>query len=355
MRDTQAASWQAGQERGASAHGQHSLFGLLAGLGFDSAEEWLGIPRFLRRGFAATSRAIVYLVAARVMTRGRCSLVDAERLALAELSLRYGAVASTETKVTREVVRFFRYLRARELECLDEITTAHVAEFVWAASRRYGRFADVSATTAANRQSFLRTLFAALSDLGVWSGGDVVGKPIRRSDGDASRPLTETELHQVHVEAYGGLVVGRTPLLVAFAEAGGDASEIATVTTDDVDLTAGTVRFTGRAERTNPLNPWALAAIATVFDVEHPQPNERVCVGDRLPVERAAHSVTVRLREMLRDAGLAGRARVTPKSIRLAAAQAVLMARGIEAAARFLGNESLDATARALDHRWWDQ
>jgi site-specific recombinase XerD len=356
MQDPQAAAWRHGPETDTAAHGAASLFGLLAGLGFDSiGDDWLGIPRLLRRGAPATSRAIVYLVAARVVTFGRCSLVDAERLALAELSLRYGAVASTEQKATREVARFFRYLRARELEWLDEVTPTHVVEFVWSASRRYGRFADISSNTAANRQSFLRTMFGVLSDLDVWSGGDIVGAPIPRGDGDSSRPLTQRELHQVHVEAYGGLIVGRTPLLVAFAEAGGDATEIATVTTNDVDLVHGTVRFTGRAARTNPLDAWGKTAIETVFALEHPRPEERLCVGNRLPVERAAHSVTVRLRQMLRDAGLAGRSRVTPKSIRLTAAHGVLVGQGIEAAAAFLGNESLDATARALDHRWWDQ
>ena len=77
-----------------------------------------------------------------------------------------------------------------------------------------------------------------------------------------------------------------------------------------------------------------------------------LCVNEGLPLDRATHSVTVRLRDVIRSAGLASKPLVTARSIRLATAEQVRQASGIEAAARFLGNNSLDATATALAYRW---
>jgi integrase len=341
---------------GSPTHSTASLFGVLTGLGLDpDAAEGHRLTRLVQQGVRATAQAILHLIAAGVMGEGRCSIGDAERLAQAQIALRYGAVRSTEQKIGKEVGRFFRFLRANHVDWLDEITAEHVEEFLWSASHRHGRFSDVSPTTAANRQSILRTLFAILEDLGVGSRGDLIGSPIPRGDGEPCRRLTDAEMHQVHVHAYGGLLIGRLPLIVALTEAGGDPSEIATVQTDDVDVIAGLVHFSGDGARTNPLSSWALEAIISLFDNEHPRLNERLCASDDLPVERAAHSITVRLRSVLRDAGLAGLPGVTPRSIRLTAAQRVLDVRGLEAAARFLGNDSLDLTAKALDYDWWDR
>ena len=56
--------------------------------------------------------------------------------------------------------------------------------------------------------------------------------------------------------------------------------------------------------------------------------DQPLCVTAGLPVERATHSVTVRLRKVLIDAGLAGRPGVTANSIRLTGALAVARERG---------------------------
>ena len=77
-----------------------------------------------------------------------------------------------------------------------------------------------------------------------------------------------------------------------------------------------------------------------------------VCVSARTSSSRAAHAVTVRLGQVLRDAGIAGRPGVTARSIRLTTANRILQTDGIEAAARFLGSPSLDSTADALGYQW---
>jgi hypothetical protein len=62
--------------------------------------------------------------------------------------------------------------------------------------------------------------------------------------------------------------------------------------------------------------------------------------------------VTVGLREVLVDAGIAGRPRVTARSIALAGARSMLDREGIIAAARLLGAYSLDAVAASLGLDW---
>ena len=67
---------------------------------------------------------------------------------------------------------------------------------------------------------------------------------------------------------------------------------------------------------------------------------------------RAAHSVTVRLGQILRDAGISDRVGVTARSFRLTTARRIFDGESIEAAARFLGAVSLDTVADALGHDW---
>ena len=81
-----------------------------------------------------------------------------------------------------------------------------------------------------------------------------MGNAIARRTSESSRSLTPKELRAVEVHAAKGLLTGRRSLIVAFALAGGDAAEIATVTKDDVDL--GTRRL-----RPIPENDPDLAAL----------------------------------------------------------------------------------------------
>ena len=156
----------------------------------------------------------------------------------------------------------------------------------------------------------------------------------------------------VEIHAAEGFFIGRRPVQVAFAQAGADAGEIATVTVEDVDLAAGTVTLGLRHRRTNPLTPWGVEVVGEYLAAKAPEPGVPLCVVGGKPLHRLAHAVTVSLREALVAARIAGRPRVTARSIALASAARVLEADGIVAAARFLGSGSLDATAASLDFDW---
>jgi hypothetical protein len=238
------------------------------------------------------------------------------------------------------------------VEYLDELGTEHVDGYMWAATSARGAMTEAKPRTAANRQAFVRRFLDVLGALGLWTGGDIVGAPIKRGTSETSRPLTPEETRLVEVYSAEGLLIGRRPMLVAFAQAGADATEIALVTPADVDLRAGMVTLGLRHRRTNPLTPWGIETVGEYFAAKTPEAGRPLCVVGGKPIHRLAHAVTVSLRGALVAAGIAGRPRVTARSVALASAERVLDREGIVAAARFLGSNSLDATAASLDFDW---
>lgn len=310
-----------------------------------ASEGCQGVPATLRR-------ALFWLRVAELLSNERVLLSDALAIGVHELAGFYAASEATAAKALTEVRRLVRYAQACGVEYLDELGAVHVEGYMWAATRHRGGITDVSPRTAANRQAFVRKFLDVLTAVGVWTGDDIVGAPIPRGVSDGSRPLTSDEMRLV--EAYSGetLFATRRPILVALAQAGGSPADIAAVTAADLDPTAGTVTFGGEHRRTNPLTPWGHRILVDYLAATSTDPDRPLCVVGSRPSHRAAHSVTVGLREALVAAGVAGRPGVTARSIALAAAAGVLDRDGIAAAARFLGSNSLDATAVSLGFDW---
>ena len=266
-----------------------------------------------------------------------------------------GANQGTADKAISVNSRFLRYVPANGVHQWPQLPPELVQRFIWAARPdRYGQHRSVSPATARNN----RWAVGALLDVAVMLGVDInvpalLGEPIGSAPPKASsRPLTAAEAQLVRDHADAGLRASTRSVAVGLASAGASPREAAAVTAAHVNLDAATVRLSGSAERTNPLDEWSLQAIELHLR-HHPgelDPDHPLCVTAGLPVERAAHSITVRLRTVLIDAGVAGQPGVTARSIRLTGALAVAQERGIRAAARFLGSGSLDRTAAAL--RW---
>lgn len=279
-------------------------------------------------------------------------MAEAERLVLAGVECGFPGTPRSTEKLMSGVKQFFRYLHAQRVAWLDEIDSQLIEDFIWSAKYVRGRLIDISSSTAKTRRWCVKYVFQVLCDLGLWMDLRIVGGAISQQVADKCRPLTELEMQAVRVQAYQSLLATRSPLIVALAEAGGDASEIALVERDDIDLGLGTVYFRGSAPRVNRLSAESLQAVAAGLMNRPLVTGARLCCQDDLPVERAAHSVTVGLQRVIREAGLGPRRGVKPSSIRLYTAAKVLKAEGIEAAARFLGNEGLDRTANSLGYRW---
>ena len=289
------------------------------------------------------------------MNESDLSLERWKPVLLDALAARYGSKPATAQKITSENQRLLRSLIANGAVTLPDVSPAMVREWCWAARPdRSGRYRRVSAGTAKVRRWAARALFETAEMLGAdVDAAALVGDPV----GDvlpaySSRPLTETETQLVRDHADVGLWFSSRSVTVALAFAGGSSGDIAAVSIGDVDIDAGTVRFRGASARTNRMDDWSRQTIAQHLR-SNPHATDRrarLCIARSLPVERAAHSVTVRLRKVLVDAGLGDTPEVTARSIRLTSALGIAKQHGIFAAADFLGSPSLDRTAAAL--RW---
>lgn len=272
---------------------------------------------------------------------------------------RYSGNERTAATMAADARRLFRYLEATGARELGDVACERVLAWCWAARPdRTGRLSAVSAATARQRQWTAFVCFEELARLGAAiEPALVVGQRILRPARQVSaRPLTDGEADLARRHADTPLVTSRRPLLLAGGFGGGTATEIAALRLRDIDLDAGTVTFSGKAARTNPLDGWSVAAVQRWLhnQPEVPDADAPLCVTSGVDLFRGAQSVSVRLGDVLREAGLMGRPGVTARSFRLTTARAVLDSDGIEAAARFLGAVSLDTAAAALGHAWRD-
>lgn len=284
------------------------------------------------------------------------SLAVWEPLVLEALRVEYEANEHTAEKVVANIERLFRYLGACDVSRWDEVTSERVVKWCWAArqhSTRKGAHRRTTQSTARNRQWMARAALHVAQTLGAQiDPAKLSGVRIdRTSDYLLARPLTADEAELVRVHADAGLMASRRSLMVAFSFAGGSASEITSVRMCDVDAEAGTVAFSGKAARIAPLDTWGVETVRRYLCNKPPVPaDEMLCVTSRS--SKPTHSVSVRLGQVVHDAGLKGVPGVTARSIRLTTASEILDAHGIEAAARFLGSPSLDNTADVLGY-WW--
>ena len=292
--------------------------------------------------------------ASELVMNGNLRLGPWQTVVVEAVRVRYQNTRTAE-KVTAETARLFRFLAACGAECWGDVTSALVLEWCWAAYRhRSGVHRRAAAATARNRQWAALIAFREAAALGAPINPEaLVGERIARpKEVESTRPLTAGELAAAKVYADAGLGLSRRPLLLALAVAGGTASEIASVRWSDIKVDAGTVAFGGSAARTCPLDEWGIATVRRFVQNRPTVPDELVAVNAASGPERAAHSVTVRLGLILRDAAISNRVGVTARSFRLTTARRVLDSDGIEAAARLLGAVSLDTVADALGHDW---
>ncbi len=304
---------------------------------------WPGRDRRLSRWAALADAAEAAAVTGDLGLRG------AGELALAAQGVRFPNPATRAVLATL-TGWLLRYLAASGAENWSDVTPEMVEGWCGAAVFWRGRWTTPAASTVRNRQWAATVVCDALEAAGVEVDPALrPGREPRPATARRSRPLTPAELDLVRAFADRGLGGSRRSVMVALAEAGGSAPEIAAVVGADVDLGAGTVRF-GR--RINPLTGWGGAALGKFFAVNgDPGPGDRLCADAGAPDARAAHSVRARMCEAIADAGLGPATGVTAASVRLTTAAGVLARDGIEAAARFLGS-SLDAAAAALGHDW---
>lgn len=301
------------------------------------------------QGVIAISALVALLYRAeRALVSGPVPLHVAQQLAVDALRTGLAGNEDTVKDTITCVIAFFRYATHHGALSLDDLDEPMVEAFIQRATHRAGVYTDPADATLRNRRWQVGELFDTLRRLQLWHGPVLFGEPVPSRTGKATRPLTARELHQVRVHSYHWMMPSRRPIVIALAEAGGSAAEIAAVELTDLDLDAGTVAFRGEAARTNRFPAEALTELRSALTEGAAVGSRRLVVGDSLDVNKAKRSVTQELSETIRDAGLSRTPRVSGRSIRLHHALTIFHAEGIGAAVRFLGAQSVDTTMRSL-------
>ena len=289
------------------------------------------------------------------MDEGKVSVEVTETVdgVLGLLKERYRSNRATRQKLAAEAGRLVRYLDTAGIEQWGDVTSELVLGWCWAARHTPGgKHARPSVSTARNRQWAAMAVFEAAETLGlVPDGRRLAGERIPRStDFVPVRPLTDDEAMKVRGFADRGQLFSRRAVIVALAFAGGTSSEIAKVRKSHVDLKTGTVTVGGRQ---NPVCEWGQQMIGTFLQIQPGiSSNGLLAVGQQIEADRRAHAVTVRLGEVIADAGLRGIPGVSARSVRLYTAKQILDSLGLEAAAWFLGADSLTSVVKALGYNW---
>lgn len=274
---------------------------------------------------------------------------------LTQVYARFSSNRATADKALKESRVLLRVLKNSGDGTFDSVTPEMVQRWFWKArfgSERTNRRA--STETARNRRWAAKALLDAARLIGLGIDTEaLLGPPIPKVESDkSSRPLSAAEARAVRGHADACFARSRMPAIAALGFAGADAAETAAVTPNDIHLDEGWVQLPGPAARRNRLPDWSRETLTVLLlhGNPAPAPDEPLCVGGHLSPERAKHSVTARLYQIIAGAGLKGIDGVTGASIRLTTAHEIATEQGIDAAADFLGNESLDRTAAAL--RW---
>jgi len=269
------------------------------------------------------------------------------------LRQRYEANPGTSQKVQAEAVRLFRYLRSVGVRDWGDVASEVVLSWCWSARQTSsGDYRRPERSTVRNRQWAALAVLQAAESLGlVVDGRRLAGQRIRRSsDFVPTRPLTDQETKRVRDFADRGQLFSPRAVIVSLAFAGGTSSEIAEVRKSDLDLPHRRVWI---GHRRNPLSGWGHHMIQQFLQIRpHFEENRLLAVSEKIKAARRAHAVTVRLGDVISDAGLRGTPGVSARSIRLYTANQILQTQGLEAAACFLGADSLISVVKALRYNW---
>ena len=295
---------------------------------------------------------ISVLQAADLITVNSRRISDWTPVILADLSGPRRTSKRTQDELDKDAACFLRVL-TETCGSWSKVTQAAVVRcYTLPWSDHDGKHRPASPATVRNRRWVAGVVLERARSLGVDVDPAVLlGPPLGATPATkSSRPLTEDELRHIRAFADVGLDGSMRSVIVALAEAGASAPEIAAVTPEDIDLDAGTVRLRGPANRINRLPDWSRETIALhlATRLDAPTPSAPLCVNPDLPSERAEHSITNRLRQVIVDAGLGRTEGVTATSIALTTAKQILEADGLVAAADFLGKDSFDRAAAPL-------
>jgi integrase/recombinase XerC len=305
-----------------------------------------------RRGPRADSDMVVHdLLAVWIRDAGSGAVAETKVALLVWAT--FEPAASTLRRLGDLALRFAARLDATGVGSLLNATADDCDGFVWAPTRRNR---PPSMHTVHLRRTALRGLYRAVRLLDPTVTDPTVTLALPSKGEQRARPVTTGELVLIRTAALGR---PRQPLraavVIALAETGATTGEIPQLTWNDIDLDTGDVALPGAPPvqpRSGVLTDWG-AGVLQRWATSHPNPSGLIVTRRNAGSlgHTAQAGIVNSIGQTITAAGITD-PQVRPGSIRLWAARQRLDQAGIEAAARLLGVDSLDAAATALDHQW---
>ena len=271
------------------------------------------------------------------------------QLALAQCMQSDAIADSAVRRVQPTLRRAVDFFERRGASGLGEIRPPDASDFVHS---RLDSGLPASLAVLHNRRAALRLLFRVARRLELAGNDPTLDLRLPPKSSVATRPLEDEEIELCRDVAH--WTSTRVAVAWALAESTARGAEIAAITSDDVDLDAGTVWIKG-GPRTSPrrgaLSVWGLTTlrerIASCGTLPFVYAGDGRGIAGQVSTCRAVASVLLR-------AGLAGEPDVRPMSVASWAGRRVLDETGsIEKTALAMGVRSLDRAARLVGHDWY--
>jgi integrase/recombinase XerC len=266
-----------------------------------------------------------------------------------ERCMRSGEISETAIRrVEPTLHRAVGFFEHRSVGSLADVQPDDARDFV---RSRLESGLPASVAVLHNRRSALRLLFRVARRLGLAESDPTLDLLLPPKSSAAARPLDDDEIELCRDVAQ--WASAQAAIAWALAETTARGAEIAAITSDDIDLGAGTVEIKG--------NPRTMARVGTVSEWGLETLRQRTQIGGNGSLAYAGEgrgiagqvSTCRAISSVLVRAGLAGEPDVRPMSVAGWAGRRVLDETGsIESAARAMGVRSLDRAARLVGHDW---
>ena len=276
-------------------------------------------------------------------TRPSSMALDLERC------MRSGEMSETAIRrVEPTLQRAVDFFERRGVGSFAEVQSAVTSDFV---RSRLESGLPASVSVLHNRRAALRLLFRLARRLGLADTDPTLDLRLPPKSSAAARPLDDDEIELCRDVAR--WASARVAIAWALAEATARGAEVAAITSNDIDLGAGTVQISGGQRtmaRIGALTEWGTETlrrrVPTIGSGSVAYAGEGRGIDGQVSTCRAISSVLLR-------AGLAGEPDVRPMSVAAWAGRRVLDDTGsIECAALAMGMRSLDRAARLVGHDW---
>ena len=285
----------------------------------------------------------------------RAQILEALELVVSQMAAVGGYRALTKSTVSKEMGRFVRFLSARDVTYLNDVTQAHVEEFLELAGRRGSAWSEPALATVHARRSAVRLMFRIARDLRLASHDPTLDLELPPRSGLVARPLTDEEEEFCRDWSRRRLFETAAPATWALGQTGATTTEIAHIRVRDIDLITGEVWVHGtpkRIERLAPLTDWGAKWLARRLREFGSEDADRLVVTDA-GARSATSAVSNIMRGVLDHAGLSSETDIKPRSLAAWFGRGVYDRTGsIEETARSLGIRSFDQTRNIIGATW---